>query len=154
MTYELSLEVYAASWFGLLGTLILMANWIEQRLSSLYSAYVDRVDRMNGDLGFDRSVDVDKIAWDFLIPFQSDSIKQYAKNNDYRPSAYGAQLRDGVGRPIRLIGFTLLFGITVLFGFAGPLVLYIGGESVLAKYIGIFVLLFATNLIAYFIFRP
>jgi len=151
MTYELGLEIYASAWVGITGTFMLMAKWLREKMNSLYSDYVDRVDTKNGDLGLDRSVDAGDIARDHLLPIGGGAIDAYAGRNNFPRDWYVSELNEDVGQPVALMGFVILFALTVIMVSAGPLVYYLWGTVYAAEYLVVLYALVGANLVAYLV---
>lgn len=151
MTYELGLEIYASAWFGVTGTLILMAKWLREKMESLYVDYVNRVDEKNGDLGLDRSVDATDIARDYLLPVGGGAIKDYVRMNNYPQKQYVSELNKDVGRPVALVVFITLFVFAIVMAFSGPGVYYVWGLTYVAEYLLALYALVGVNLAAYLV---
>lgn len=151
MTNELTIGVYSSAWVGITGTLILMVNWVGEKLTIMFGEFVARVNRKNADLGLDQSVDVEDLARDYLFPFRSGSIEHYLEQNDFSEDRYLSELDADVGQPIAFILFSLLFGITLFLAFSGPAVYYLTGFSLAAEYLLALYAMTAINLLAYFL---
>jgi len=151
MTYELDLGIYASAWIAITGTFILMAKWLREKMAALYSDYIGSVDKMNGKLGLDRSVDAADIARDYLLPVGGGAIDAYTSRNDYPRNVYISELDADVGRPISLIVFVLIFVIAILLAFSGPVVYYFWGTSFAAEYLVMLYAIVGTNLLAYLV---
>lgn len=149
MTYDLGLEIYASAWVGITGTFILMAKWLREKMGSLYGDFVDSVDRKNGDLGLDRSVDTSAIVWDYLLPIGGGAIDAYTGRNNYPQDQYVTEISVEVGWPVALVGFIIIFVLAFLSVFAGPLVYLIWGIAYAAEYLVILITLVGANLVAY-----
>lgn len=149
MSYELTLQIYASAWVGVLGTLMLMVNWVGKKLEHLFGEYAKRLDRKNADLGLDKSVEADKIAWDYLLPWNLGHIERYLRRNSFSRSRYLEELAVDIGRPMWLVIYSGLFVGTLLLAFSGPIVYHLTGLSYAAEYLVAIYLLTGGNLAAY-----
>lgn len=151
MTYELGVNVYASAWIAITAAVLALVAPFKEKMGSLFGEYVNCIDQRNGDLGLDRSVDVDSIARDHLIPIGGKAIDAYVGRNDFPRERYVDELNRNVGRPIALILFASLFVVTILLAFAGPLVYYLWGTSYLGEYLIVLYSLVGANLFVYFL---
>jgi len=128
-----------------------MANWVAKKSSSRFNEFVEQVDAQNAELGLDRSVDEKELALDYLIPYRDKRIQQYVDRNDFSKNAYIEMLREEVAKPIPLIAYLIVFGITLLYGFSGPLVYEMTGLTFVAEYLLGFLVLTLICLAGYLI---
>jgi hypothetical protein len=126
-----------------------MANWIAKKSRSQFNDFVERVDAQNAELGLNRSVDEKELALDYLLPYREEHIEQYVERNDFSKSAYIEALREEVDKPVPLIAYLTIFGITLLYGFSGPLVYELTGLTFIAEYLVGFLILILVCLVGY-----
>jgi hypothetical protein len=128
-----------------------MVNWVAKKSRSRFDDFVNQIQAHNAELGLDRSVEEKKIALDYLLPLQEENIEQYVERNNFSKRVYIEKLHQKVGKPVPLIAYLLVFGITLIYGFAGPLLYEITGLTYLAEYLIGFLVLLLVSLVGYFL---
>lgn len=144
-------QIYGSIWAALLTTSILMVNWIDKKYHYLFDNFVDEIRSHNASLGLDRSVDEKEIALDFLLFYREDNIEQYMEQNDFSKRDYIDKFNNEIGKPLGLIAYSITFGITLLYGFSGPMVYKITGLSFAEEYLVGFLILILIPIAGHFL---
>lgn len=151
MASSLGITMYGPVWGGLLGTLILMANWIESRSRTLFEQYVDRVSECNADLGMDLSVDQAAIAMDLVIPGRDQNAQRYAEKHGMDKREYTDKIIQHTGRPLKLVSLLITYTLAVMLAFGGPALYYWTGLSFAGEYFACLLGFTAATLMVYFL---